>query len=99
MPARDIGTVTADDFEPRRGELFRLQASTGEILMTLAEVRPLGSALRQGGAFALIFVTPGAPRRPQAIYPVNHPELGTLEMFLVPIGPFAGGDGYEAVFT
>jgi hypothetical protein len=99
MPAHDIGTVTAGNFEPRLGEPFRLQAPTGETLMTLAEVRRLGSALRQGGAFALVFVAQGMPRRPQAIYSVSHPELGTLEMFLVPIGPFAGGDGYEAVFT
>ena len=36
---------------------------------------------------------------PQAIYPLTHPALGMMEIFLVPIGPLAGGNGYQAIFT
>jgi len=38
---------------------------------------------------------------PQAIYRVENPALGTLEIFLVPIGPDPkeGGMVYEAVFN
>ena len=77
--------------------------------VTLAEIRRLGAALRDGGAFALVFVAKNdrhennphqkKPHWPQGIYPVSHPSLGTLDMFLVPIGPVADGLGYEAVFT
>ena len=99
MSVLDIATATADDFEPRRNDAFGLCTPAGEVTVTLAEVRRLGQALRKGGAFALTFVAKGAPVLPQAIYSVGHPALGALEMFLVPIGPMAGGMGYEAVFT
>ena len=35
----------------------------------------------------------------QKQYPVSHPELGNLMLFLVPLGPGAEGMEYEAVFT
>jgi hypothetical protein len=28
-----------------------------------------------------------------------HPSLGTMEIFLVPVGPVAGGNAYQAIFT
>jgi hypothetical protein len=36
---------------------------------------------------------------PQRIYPVEHAELGTLDLFLVPLGPDKEGMRYEAIFT
>lgn len=99
MPARDIATVTADDFEPRLDDEFRLRLPAGELALRLTEVRRLGQAHRDGGAFAITFAATGAPVLPQATYPISHPALGTLEMFIVPIGPVKGGMGYEAVFT
>jgi hypothetical protein len=33
------------------------------------------------------------------LYPLTHPELGTMELFLVPMGPMRGGNAYEVVFT
>ncbi|MDX6508976.1 MAG: hypothetical protein QOG81_728, partial [Gaiellaceae bacterium] len=36
---------------------------------------------------------------PQQIYRFDHDELGTLEIFIVPIGTDEGGVRYEAVFT
>jgi hypothetical protein len=62
-------------------------------------VRRLGQALRDGGAFSLVFAAKSGAVLPQAVYPLAHPALGTLEIFLVPIGPVPGGMGYEAVFT
>lgn len=94
-----MGSATADDFSPRRNEAFRLHAAAGEVVLTLSEVRRLGQAVRAGGAFSLLFVAKGAPALPQAIYQVSHPALGTLHLFIVPIGPLSGGAGYEAVFT
>jgi hypothetical protein len=94
----DIGTVTADDFEARRGTTFQLQLRDGELPLTLHAVRRLGQSQREAGAFSLTFVA--APRRilPQAIYTLVHAEMGTLQLFLVPIGPTEGGNGYEAIF-
>jgi hypothetical protein len=99
MSAIELGTLSADVFAPHLNESFLLMAPTGETPVVLAEVRRLGTALREGGAFALVFVAEGAPHWPQAIYPLSHPHIGRLDMFLVPVGPLASGLGYEAVFT
>jgi hypothetical protein len=36
---------------------------------------------------------------PQAIYQLEHDRMGTMDIFLVPIGPDGQGMGYEAVFN
>ena len=54
---------------------------------------------RDGGGFTLQFVTPQNIIPGQGVYPVKHPKLGTLEIFLVPNGPVPQqGYGYHAVF-
>jgi hypothetical protein len=99
MSDLDIGTVTAEDFSPRLSDDFRLRAADAELTLKLAEVKRLGAAMRAGGAFSLLFVAAAGPQLVQAIYPLTHPVLGRLDIFLVPIGPVPGGAGYEAVFT
>jgi hypothetical protein len=96
-----LAALTAEIFEPLSHEAFRLAAggAGAELELTLVEVKRLGTALRPGGAFSLLFVSPAGPFLPQATYRLTHPKLGTLELFLVPIGPIQGGNGYEAVFT
>jgi hypothetical protein len=49
--------------------------------------------------FSIVFR--GAPNLvlPQRIYPVEHAVLGTLQLFLVPLGPDRAGMRYEAVFA
>ena len=54
---------------------------------------------RPGGAFSLLFAGPKGAWLPQAIYPVRHPALGVIDIFLVPIVPLEDGNGYQAVFT
>jgi hypothetical protein len=99
MSAVDLATVTADTFELRRQDEFRLGLRDGHLDLRLSEVNRLGQALRAGGAFSLMFLSKDGPALPQAMYSLTHPALGTLEIFLVPIGPVRGGRGYEAVFT
>lgn len=36
---------------------------------------------------------------PQQIHPLEHPQLGRLELFMVPLGPDATGMRYEAIFA
>jgi hypothetical protein len=98
--SKTISELRIEDFEPRKGESFRLTAGGKALDLTLSEVQRLGTALREGGAFSLIFSTPaGGPIAPQAIYPLEHPALGTLELFVVPIQPKEGSHRYEVIFT
>lgn len=94
----DFATVTIDHFVPLRGMFFDIQTSDGAVPLTLNKVEAAGSTGRAGGAFSLLFVAPKGPWLPQATYPVKHPTLGTMEIFLVPIGPLAEGNGYQAIF-
>lgn len=94
-----LATLTAADFEPERGKSFLLAAPGRELALELIEVRRLGHAVRVGGAFSLLFAsTPGAIV-PQGTYPVAHPTLGRLELFVVPLGPNNGANQYEVIFT
>jgi hypothetical protein len=100
MPAPfTLGNVTAADFEAGKDESFRLAIGGQEFAFKLAEVRKLGRAKREGGAFSLIFVTGSGPFLRQGVYPLEHPTIGKLDIFLVPLGPVEGGNSYEAVFT
>ncbi len=49
--------------------------------------------------FAIVFSGPGEPILPQGTYPVAHNELGSFELFVVPIGRRSGHLLYEAVFS
>jgi hypothetical protein len=98
MPA-DIVALTAADFEPHVQDEFQIATSEIALSLKLVEVRRLGRAVRPGGAFSLLFLSASGPIYPQAIYPLTHATLGTLDLFLVPLGPKHGGNSYEAVFT
>jgi len=98
MPA-DLATLTADDFEPRLQEEFRIATPNGDIVLKLVAVNRLGRAKRAGGAFSLLFLSPHGPFLAQAMHPMAHPTLGTLDIFIVPLGPTDDGNSYEAVFA
>jgi hypothetical protein len=100
----ELDRLAREDFLPHVGTTFDLDLGGGQTLgLVLAAADPLGSetvpeAVRK--PFALTFRTPGERRHaPQAIYTLRHAAFGELPIFLVPLGPDAGGMRYEAVFT
>ena len=95
----DLATLCIDDFVPHLNAVFDMQLPGGPVPLKLTEAVSAGQSPRAGGAFSLLFVAPAGPWQKQAIYPVQHPVLGTMEIFLVPIGPMASGNGYQAVFA
>ena len=95
----DLATLRIEDFAPHCDGDFEMLTSSGVVPLKLTKVAPAGASGRAGGAFSLLFVAPVGTSLPQAIYPVTHPVLGVMEIFLVPIGPLQGGSGYQAIFT
>jgi len=88
---RDLETLTAADFAPHLHERFAVSPAGGPPLaLELAEVTGAG-----GRPFSLVFRGPSEPLLPQRIHRLEHPTLGALDLFLVPIGP----GRYEAIFT
>ncbi|EHK54098.1 DUF6916 family protein [Allomesorhizobium alhagi] len=94
-----IENLTISQFEPHLGEVFAVAGNGADIALTLKAARPLGAALREGGAFALHFLGPPTPPLRQSIYRLSHAALGTLDLFIVPVGKDNSGILYEAIFT
>ena len=92
--------LSLDDFTPLVSQPFRVTVPGGVLDLTLVEASRAGTALPGRRApFSLVFRGAATPVLPQAIYTFDHPSIGTIEMFIVPIGPEAGGMTYEAVFS
>lgn len=97
-----VNEVTREAFEPYLDRTFRVSA--GENLAfdaQLIEVSAVGETPGPTGrqAFSVVLRGPENEAPEQAIYQVVHEELGSIELFLVPIGPDDKGMKYEAVFT
>jgi hypothetical protein len=93
-----LAELTVEDFTGRVRDAFTLSVSGAEIKLVLSEVEELGRG-QQRRAFSLCFLGPAQPILPQSTYRLDNAAMGTLEIFLVPLGPKDGGMIYEAVFT
>lgn len=99
-------TLTFDDFTPLVGADFTISFPDGAIVLTLGAAEPHGTRgprpdlpdLRTE-PFSLVFLGPLSPVLPQRTWDLAHPALGTVAVFLVPIGPQGGRMRYEAVFN
>jgi Domain of unknown function (DUF6916) len=98
-----LDKLTCADFAPHVGEAFRIVAPSGEVVGTeLTEATALRAAdppppRRRG--FSLVFLGPQGSRLPQGTYRVENDRMGSMELFLVPIGAREGRVCYEAVFN
>jgi hypothetical protein len=100
----DLSTARPSDFTPHIGTEFRTDDEAGgTIALELVEASPLPP---QPGAhrpepFHLIFRGPADRPLDQRVCPLEHDQLGRLELFLVPIGPGSDGRGpyYQAIFN
>jgi hypothetical protein len=101
-----LDRMRAEDFTELGARRFRLKGPAGAAWkLELVEVRahPPDRLRPRAGLrprpFSLLFSGPAAESLPQGTYRVWHPELGTFELFLVPVGPFEEGGRFEAVFN
>lgn len=68
------------------------------LVLELVEVSELRTSSRLA-TFSILFYGPGGSRLEQGSYSMQHPDLGALGLFLVPVRADAGGYYYEAVFN
>ena len=91
--------VTLQTFAPVVGDGFRVEAGEGITLeLELAEVSAAGDGAGRE-PFTLLFRGPTEPVLPQGTYGFEHPSLGRIEVFIVPIGSNADGVSYEAIYA
>jgi hypothetical protein len=96
-----LADLTIDSFRLRLGERFRIRSAPQSTFdAELIDARALGaSRAPRRTPFSLLFRTALTTPLPQAIYRIEHDEIGPYDIFLVPVGPDAAGMVYEAIFT
>ena len=110
-----LDKLTVEDFRPYLKQSFHVHYNDADFFeVQLIDVKDLGNVfgdeeddleddaivpLRKH-PFSLMFRSPNAHEYlPQQIYSVTHEQMGTLEIFLVPVGPDRKGMRYQAIFT
>lgn len=101
-----LESFTHETFRARIGEQFLLRVESHEPLsleLTEATVLACGSdpakSQNRRKPFSVIFRGPNEFPLVQHTYPFEHSEIGTFEMFIVPIKRTSEGMFYEAIFT
>lgn len=102
----DLQWFTCDDFIDVVGQDFDVATGDGSPqslrLVQAIEDGEVGGPGPEGQIrqqFSLVFVGALETMLSQGTYPLSHPRLGELELFLVPLGPTAEGMQYEAAFA
>lgn len=100
-----LESFTVQTFSEHLGSTFRIHPDASNSL----DIELISAAELGGGAgsdqagrrrpFSIVFRGPGDVLLPQRIYRMEHPGIGSFELFLVPIGPDEKGLRYEAIFT
>jgi hypothetical protein len=99
-----IEDFDASTFSSRGGEQFRMLCDDDGSIVDLELVSVTPGPARPADArgrrepFSLVFRGPLEPVLPQRTYRFEHGELGSFELFIVPIGPDEAGMQYQAVF-
>ncbi|MEM0989042.1 MAG: hypothetical protein AAGK00_09180 [Pseudomonadota bacterium] len=86
------------EFEAAIGQTFQVALEDGSFAVKLTEVAGLARAERAGGGFSAVFEGPEGAHLEQGLYRLTGAGH-EIDVFLVPIGPFGQGMGYEAVYT
>lgn len=102
MEKYDLSLLTCGDYVEYLNRTFSIRLSPHQVMVShLIEVTEFKnySTLKRT-PFSLVFQTQGESRGfPQGTYVIEHPILGNMEIFLVPIGPDRDGMRYEAIFS
>jgi hypothetical protein len=103
-----LDELTVDDFKSAVGSRFSLGEGDGpnvelEIAGAEAHTPDADAAAKDESGkrtpFSVDLRGPLEPILPQQIYSLVHADLGTLEIFIVPVGVDAAGTRYEAIFA
>lgn len=93
-------TPSVDQFAPLVGQVFAVGDEAAGPSLTLISAAPIaspGASSRPG--FSLLFRGVGSGELPQSTYILVHAALGSLAIFLVPLGLDGQDLLYEAIFN
>ncbi|HEY0832743.1 MAG TPA: hypothetical protein VGE72_02440 [Azospirillum sp.] len=98
-----LGSLTINDFADKIGQTFKIKFDDDVVVdLTLGRTEP-GKHKAPGtmrDPFSLFFTGPGNLRLSQGAFPMENEALGSLPIFIVPVGENADGTiTYQAVFS
>lgn len=98
------GELRSSNFLPYVNDLFQVHLDHGEVyaleLLEVKEVGPIYDKDDKRRQFSLLFRNERSDvYLSQAMYTVQHAQMGDLTLFVVPLGPQADGMRYEVLFT
>jgi hypothetical protein len=96
-------SLQSTDFRSQLDQLFCIHLDHATKMdLQLVSVTELGTASQPGfrNPFSLHFLGPVSRQYlPQHTYQMINEKLGTIDIFVVPLGPEVGRMRYEAIFT
>jgi hypothetical protein len=99
MPDSSLDLLHYEDYAAHINSKFSAQCQNGSTIeLELTQVEEKSFSPRQE-QFSLTFHAPLGATLEQQIFDLQHEQLGSGLMFLVPIGQDANGISYEAVFN
>jgi hypothetical protein len=91
--------LTRSTFDPHVGTRFAVTStSSAPVELELVEVSDIGDG-NHGLNFRLLFRGPREAALDQGTLTLEHPAIGAVTLFVVPIGADAAGVQYEVVFN
>ena len=94
---------TYEDFAGREGDAIDVGGPgvDGSVALTLTEVEAWDAPWQPGGRqpFTLHLTGPADVVLAQGSYRFEHPSVGVVELFMVPLGPGPDGFRYEVILT
>lgn len=94
--------LSIQNFAGAANQMFELSIGEASMPLTLVEVIPLPARPFPGmlrDPFSLTFKSESAVILPQKQYRLKNADMGSLDVFLVPIGRDVQGILYQAVFN
>jgi hypothetical protein len=99
---KTLEQLQSSDFIPHLNQAFTIRLEgIDPIELELVLVTERGKGFRPGARqpFSLYFLGPVSSQYLlQHMFQLEHPEMGVLDIFLVPLGPEEGRMRYEAIF-
>jgi len=95
-------SLTEEEFSKHVNTIFNINDDQSAVDLELVQVKGYRKDPGDAGRmerFSLFFKGPGKPLLPQSTYSLSHEGMGTIDIFLVPIGLDGDGLRYEAVFN
>jgi hypothetical protein len=98
-----LDKLQSADFITHLHEHFRISLDNGQtIVLELVSVQDVGAGYPadRRHPFSLLFLGPESDvYLRQHTYPLQHDQMGTLDLFIVPLGPDGRRMRYEAIFS